>query len=133
MKLRDANGQEIDAEVTRTLTTKGEDWTIESRGGGPSNPRNPGYASAFLLILELAREQRLVLDRAYLDTLQGPAAGLPLKDRIIPTDHTYPVVLTRVTDLDALRKDIVGHGAKICRANGSGGNPNRRITIEFSR
>lgn len=134
MKLLDSEGMTIDAEVEDDGDF-GEDgwekWTIEARGGGGKNTVNPEYNKAFVRVLELARDKGAFLTSAYLDTVAGPAATLSREERTIPTDHNLPLLLTSVDDLDALRRDITRHAAKIARVGKTSGNPTRRISLEF--
>lgn len=130
-----ADAGELDARfsVERNDNDNLRNVIIESSGGGPS-PRNRDYNQALQLILERLASVDAVLLHVEVDSKS--TVSLSPEERLIALDG-YPIVLSAVDDLEALRKKISGGAQKTGREPGAsgGGNPQKRLrlSLEFKK
>ena len=130
--LRD--GSEIDAtfvvETTGGIPTS---IVIESAGGtaGSKDARNTDYVAGFDVVLERLRTIGAQLADAYIDTRS--TVNLSVADRRLdPGDGLqYPVDLTTIDDIEAVRRSLLRSMGKAGRAPGvkGGGNSRKRTRL----
>lgn len=128
-------GKIIDAEFSVERTTGGFDIVIESRSGksASASKRNPDYEKLFELVLIRASNFDCSLAGAWVET--GHTTHLSPEERALtPPDLAYPVVLSQVPDLRALRIAVAGRQGAIGRQPGAlgPGNRNKRVRLSFA-
>jgi len=132
MQLRRANGSLINAEITieERRDSGGTDVIVHSRGGarGSAAERNPDYFEALEELLRLLGQADAVVTAICVDS--NRVRRLPESERQL--DLSFPIKLSRIRDLDRLRKDITRAQQWIGQTPGAkGGNSTKRIRIRL--
>ena len=131
MRLVDDLGTAVDARLDVALLDSGHELQvlIHSRGGGG---RNTGYAECLALLLERLAQLDASLTEATVES--GPAAGLPLEQRLIVAEGTtYPIELQQVPDVVMLARSIQRGQKEIAQEPGAqGGNTTKRMLLRAS-
>ena len=98
---------------------------LESRGGTGVNARNPDYAKQLSLVLRILKKNSCIITRV---DLMSQVAINTLKDPKLKLD--YPIVLSKRSSIEVLRKEIQSAQKTVGQRPGStGGNSTKRIGI----
>ena len=123
------SGKELDSVVSLVMTGSHYQLTFES--SGESGRRNGQYRQVFeLALIRLASLGAVIHD--------GRVESRVTRDwdaadkRLLVTYAPYPVQLSTIADLVVFAKDLRTAGARVGNNSGRGGNPTKRISLEFS-
>lgn len=127
-KLRTDDGRELNSNVSLRPGDIGFELIFES--SGESGKRNPDYKEAF----ELAIRRLAALDAQLLDARveSRNTAKLPVDERRIKVPNlSYPVALKTVVSVGDFARKLRSAGKDVAKAGERGGNPTKRIALDF--
>lgn len=134
MKAFDDSGQLLNAEFDLEATKESFEIVLHSNGGvSRSNPAlNPDYIPALEVLLRRLAGLDLLIEDAWVDS--KALSDLPLNDRRIhPRTYTYPIRLSRITDIREFRLQIRRSVSRIGRDGGLiPGTGNKRVRFAIS-
>jgi Domain of unknown function (DUF3883) len=132
MRLRDDNGNELDAEYSVERDGQLLALILES-GGGPSGSRparNANYRKVLSILLDRLQALGTVIQAALVDSAFTQRHGIPETERqLLPT----PIRLVDEPDIEALRLRLTSAQLHIGRApdTTTGGNSSKRIRLRI--
>lgn len=122
----DDEGKPYDAKAELTRTAHGWALTMFSQGG---DSRNPEYSDLLRAVLARLRHVGATLEAIAVDSL--PALKELPSARNLPMD--FPIPLVEAVDVEQLRLLIQSSQSGVVQRSGaSGGNPSKRIRIDFT-
>lgn len=130
MRVRDHNGDELDAEYSVEQDGEVLALIVES-GGGPSGTRparNADYRKGLVVLLDRLRALGAVIQDALVDSAFTQRNDIPESERrLLPT----PISLDDEPDIEALRMRLTSAQLRVGRAPGTpkGGNSSKRIRL----
>lgn len=122
-------GQELDSKIS--LVIAGSHFQLTFESSGESGRRNGQYRQAFELALTRLASLGAVIHDGRVES-RITRDWDPANKRLLVAYAPYPVQLSTIADLVVFAKDLRTAGAKVGNSTGRGGNPTKRITLEFS-
>lgn len=128
-KLRTDTGRELDARAS--LAKAGRVFQLTFESSGEAGRRNGDYREAFELAIKRLAALRATLHDGRVES-RRTRDWSPAEKRLVVDQNPYPVELSTVPEISTFAKSLRAAGAKVGRAGDHGGNPTKRITLDFS-